>query len=79
MATIWLKGKKQKKVRVRMDNINKRSEPNFTSTNDCRCFVSGYDLSEGELSALILDSSQCPLHIYNEENEPKDWLTQMEG
>ena len=53
--------------------------PDNCSHSDCGCFVAGYDLSEGELSALILDSSQCPLHIYNEENEPKDWLTQMDS
>ena len=62
-----------------MNDDDTRVDKNSLSYSDCNCFVAGYDLSEGELSALILDSSQCPLHIYNEENEPKDWLTQMEG
>ena len=52
-----------------MNNINKRSEPNFTNTNDCRCFVSGYDLSIGELSELVLDSSQCSLHSYSKDTD----------
>ena len=74
MATIWLKGRKQKKVRVRMDNINKRSEPSFTSTNDCRCFVSGYDLSIGKLSELVLDSSQCSLHSYSKDTDGINYI-----
>ena len=74
MATIWLKGRKQKKVRVRMDNINKRSEPSFTSTNDCRCFVSGYDLTNGELSELVLDSNQCPMHSYSKDTDGINYI-----
>jgi hypothetical protein len=48
---------------------NHLTEPDNCSHSDCGCFVAGYDLSGGELSQLVLDSSNCTLHIYNEENE----------
>ena len=57
-----------------MNNINKRSEPNFTSTNDCRCFVSGYDLSVGKLSELVLDNSQCSLHSYSKDTDGINYI-----
>ena len=48
---------------------NHLTEPDNCSHSNCGCFIAGYDLSGVELSQLVLDSSNCTLHIYNEENE----------
>ena len=50
---------------------NHLTEPDNCSHSDCGCFVAGYDLSGGELSQLVLDSSNCTLH-YNEESEEEE-------